>query len=749
MCLPNQNRLQHLQVEDMPKQTTEIYRYEGRDFYNDYCSNLDDFTLLENFEDKNNEYVGKIAPNDTIYPIEIEVHIPCNFPHRKMLFVTSSISGYPHLIPFDRSNSYEGSWFCLNSAFAETPKEQLDEEFNRLRGWFQNNLRPDLPRHIKNRLVQSALQLFNAYEGANPDEVNEITEKSQLTFVGDFAYNRENFKEDFGYLNVVRHKNDKFTVFLKKEGTNRKLPYVLVSHFPQNINSFSSWADEFKWDKDLYKKLLPDFKMRSINDVQLIRKNKDGGKFALPFISDEEAVSDQKFLTNILEIKPIQESHKNALKKKVDDLVESNKRLWESLNQPWGYMYEDDFDPEEYMRNYNSNFHHFAVGLLNDSSITWYILTSNLNSREYEEYHYDFDRYTATIKEVVDIKLWLSTSKVIKREEYFGRGELSPDLSNMNIAIVGLGAIGSLVAESLARGGAQKLTLWDGDIVEAGNICRSIYDNADIGNAKAQALSEHIKRISPFCNVKAKGCWNCADYTGVARYSGGDFYGNINYESQARFLNELNDYDIIIDCTASNELLHFLSYAASDIKLLSLCITNKATHLLCFSNHEGNPFEMRKHFLSSIEQDTKNFYTEGTGCYSPTFLATGCDIQSLVNLCVRSINRQIASKGYVSSTIWHYSGDNVVADTLRCYQLDNSPITMVVSENSIRQMKKLPMMINGNMGFLLGGYNRDRDEIYVTSVIDQQKSDETIGAIYQLSNGIVDYIGNVWVASHI
>ena len=117
----------------MPNSTSAIYQYEGKDFYNEYCSNLDDFTLLEYFEDNGNEYVGKVAPNHAIYSIEIEVRIPHIFPHRKMLFVTWSISGYPHLIPFERNNPRMGNWFCLNSAFAETPKAQLDEEFSRLK----------------------------------------------------------------------------------------------------------------------------------------------------------------------------------------------------------------------------------------------------------------------------------------------------------------------------------------------------------------------------------------------------------------------------------------------------------------------------------------------------------------------------------------------------------------------------------------------------------------------------------------
>ena len=736
----------------MPKSTCN-FTYEDKEFYNNYCSNLDDFTLLEYFEDieKNNEFVGKIAPNNTIYNIEIEVRIPYTFPHNKLLFVTWSLSGYPHLIPFNRDDSQKGNWFCLNSAFAETPKAQLDEEFTRLRGWLHKNLKDGLPRHINDRNTQTALQIFNAYEGYNPDEINELAEKSQLMFVGDFAQNRENFEDNSGYLNVVKHPNNTFTVFQDKEGTNEKLPYVLVTHIPEHYDSFTSWVNEFKWDEELCSTLLPDFRFRGICEVSLSRVHKEGEswqeQFKHLYLTDEEAKSDQLYLTQKLSIMSLSKAHKEALQKKINDLVEYNKNLRECLNKPIEEL-EDEPDPGELQSEYISRLHYFVIGTICDGGIKWFLATANLYNRKYSEFHYDLERYRCDIKEVSDITLWLSHSNTIGRKEYFGRGELSPSLGDKKIAIIGLGAIGSSIAEALARGGVQQLTLWDGDIVEAGNICRSIYDNTDIGNAKAKALAAHIKRISPFCDVKPQGCWYQPDYTGVCRYVGGNFYGNINYDSQKKFIEALHEYDLIIDCTASNELLHFLSYAANDVSLLSLCITNRATHLLCFSNHDGNPFELRKHFLASIEQDTENFYVEGTGCYSPTFLATSCDVQSLVNLCTRSIHRQMRERGYVSSTIWHYNDDNIIADSLHCYQLEESPITMVVSESTINKMRQLPMAHSGNMGYLLGGYNTDRNAIFVTSAISQDGSNEVMEKMYQLSNGIIDYVGNVCAASY-
>lgn len=732
----------------MPK-TICNFKYEDKDFYNNYCLNLEDFTLLEYFEEieKVNEFRGKIAPNNTCYNIEIEVRIPYTFPHNKLLFVTRSISCYPHLIPFGSYNSKEGNWFCLNSAFAETPKAQLDEEFSRLRGWIHNNLSDGLPRHINDRSTQVALQIFNAYDGCNPDEINELAEKSKLTFIGDFSINSENFKESSGYFYIVKHPNDNFTVFQDKEGTNGKLPYVLVTHIPEQINSFASWADEFNWDEKVCNTLLPDFKFKGISDVSLKRLPKEGESlFSQFYLTDKEAESDQSFLSHKLSTMSMPKSHKETIQKNIDDLVEANKNTRDYWNSPVD-DFDDEPDPVELYNNYVSRLHYFAIGIVCDSSVQWYLATANLYNREYSDFQYDFERYTCNLKEVSDVKLWLSHSQIIGRKEYFGRGELDSSLTDKKIAVIGLGAIGSSIAEVFARGGVRQLTLWDEDIVEAGNICRSMYDNADIGNAKAMALAMHIKRISPFCDIKSKGYWYKSDYTGENRYIKGNFYGNINYDSQKKFLEELHEYDLIIDCTASNELLNFLSYAANDIPLLSLCITNGATHLLCVSNHDGNPFELRKHFLASIEQDTENYYVEGIGCYTPTFLATSCDVQSLVNLCARSINMKIKEYGHMTSTIWHYYEDNIISDVLHCYQLEESNIRMFVSESTINKILQLPMSRSGNMGYLLGGYNKDRDVIFVTSAISQIGSNEIMKKIHRLSNGIIDYVGSVCVAS--
>jgi molybdopterin/thiamine biosynthesis adenylyltransferase len=65
------------------------------------------------------------------------------------------------------------------------------------------------------------------------------------------------------------------------------------------------------------------------------------------------------------------------------------------------------------------------------------------------------------------------------------------------IHIIGVGAIGSRVAEVLTRLGFDNLHIYDFDIVEDGNITNQLYTYPDLGKKKTQALEEHLKTINP------------------------------------------------------------------------------------------------------------------------------------------------------------------------------------------------------------------------------------------------------------
>jgi Dinucleotide-utilizing enzymes involved in molybdopterin and thiamine biosynthesis family 2 len=82
--------------------------------------------------------------------------------------------------------------------------------------------------------------------------------------------------------------------------------------------------------------------------------------------------------------------------------------------------------------------------------------------------------------------------------------KMQEDISRLKIGIVGLGSVGSIVTEILARTGISNFTLIDFDSVEEKNLDRltNIF-NSDIGRAKVNAVADGIKKsgTSPILNI--------------------------------------------------------------------------------------------------------------------------------------------------------------------------------------------------------------------------------------------------------
>lgn len=75
-------------------------------------------------------------------------------------------------------------------------------------------------------------------------------------------------------------------------------------------------------------------------------------------------------------------------------------------------------------------------------------------------------------------------------------------ICDAHVAIVGIGGVGSWVAESLARSGVGQLTLIDFDQVAESNINRQIHAvEASLGQAKVLAMQQRIHSFYPECQV--------------------------------------------------------------------------------------------------------------------------------------------------------------------------------------------------------------------------------------------------------
>lgn len=119
------------------------------------------------------------------------------------------------------------------------------------------------------------------------------------------------------------------------------------------------------------------------------------------------------------------------------------------------------------------------------------------------------------------------------------------DLSRLKIGIVGLGSVGSIVAEILARTGISNFTLIDFDSVEEKNLDRltNIF-NEDIGRAKVLAEADGIRRSATAPKVKII----CCEYS-ICEKQG--------FEAAI-------DCDILFSCVDRpwpRQVLNFISYA--------------------------------------------------------------------------------------------------------------------------------------------------------------------------------------------
>lgn len=757
-----------------------MFDYKNASFYTEYFNKLDGFSVIENFieskdENEKNLFVGQVEVLNTIHPLIVRVEIPFTFPHNKLVFRTKSLSGYPHLIHTGKIQY--GDWFCLNTPFAETAEEQLDQEVLRLKEWIAHQMREDLPSIIKDENVKHALAFANAYEWENLDEVKEFSSKAMLTFVGDLHNNLNYFKKPLGHLYCIKTPDGRFYAVADSSLSNHKLPYIIVDQAPKSVeilSDFMQLKEQYDWDDETCKHLLPNFNLtgkwskasrqslgnkvwgeeEALRQIEVLEQELKKEESYLPaHIKPQrilaEITDQNKKLTKILSSqKPILLEEIKSLKELV--IKEHKYNQYRSL-KIFGVndnMSEEEIAEEDYYINiYPYEWHHFAFGIKCDDGIIWYILFTNHASGEYEILSFDLTIRTLDIEKLISYPLNRLGVQIITEDMFYGRGSFSKNLKSKRIALVGLGAIGSMVANSLAHCGASKIGLWDFDIVEPGNICRSTYTINNLGESKVKAIASIIKSINPFIetqNLCPHGYWlSHAPYNpNKTEFIGASFYANVNYKSQEEATKELNGYDLVIDCTGSNEMLHFLSYAVPKADIISMCITNHANELLCISNKDGNPFEIRKSYLSRIEQDTKNFYIEGDGCYSPTFLATNCDIASLVNLALRDLDINMRNGKLMHSSIYSYTDRGIVSDKLSTYRLEGYDIVLNVSSETLYDAEEMEDSLEGDIGYIFGSYSRDGKQIMITHIVDSYNAKELLTDAYKTSKGLIDYIGD-------
>lgn len=78
-------------------------------------------------------------------------------------------------------------------------------------------------------------------------------------------------------------------------------------------------------------------------------------------------------------------------------------------------------------------------------------------------------------------------------------------LEAKRVLLVGAGSVGSFLAEMLVRSGVEHVTVFDPDVVSETNLCRTVYEAADVSVPKVEALAGHLRAIRADIEVDARG----------------------------------------------------------------------------------------------------------------------------------------------------------------------------------------------------------------------------------------------------
>lgn len=197
-----------------------------------------------------------------------------------------------------------------------------------------------------------------------------------------------------------------------------------------------------------------------------------------------------------------------------------------------------------------------------------------------------------------------------------GRGKLADKMAKLHIAIIGLGSLGSSIAELLTRAGASHLTCIDGSALEIGNLCRHTLCLSDLHQLKSMCIAKRLIDVDPNIHVKHVDDYLSMDENGVIKP-------------------DLSNYEIIIDTTGEDQVLALLSTLKWEHKTVFCTSSVGLGAKRLYVNIQRTDQPDFKGFLNYIQPyfqkdaddcDLNTLPRDGIGCWHPLFPARADDM---------------------------------------------------------------------------------------------------------------------------
>jgi len=214
-------------------------------------------------------------------------------------------------------------------------------------------------------------------------------------------------------------------------------------------------------------------------------------------------------------------------------------------------------------------------------------------------------------------------------------------LARTRVSIVGVGAIGSRVAEGLAQAGLGALELVDHDTLEAGNLSRHTAGMRHVGQLKVEALMDQLADRAPHTEVE-----------GLSLHIGTSNLAEYAIDGHGLMQHCVRTTDMIVDATADPAVTRYLAALchAADTPFLHVSGTaggwgGTVVRIdpqitpgcwSCLEHHRADGT------LPTPPADPADNRLHPVGCAQPTFAGAAADLDTIALHAVRVITDRLA-----------------------------------------------------------------------------------------------------------
>ncbi|WP_086444243.1 ThiF family adenylyltransferase [Candidatus Enterococcus lemimoniae] len=230
------------------------------------------------------------------------------------------------------------------------------------------------------------------------------------------------------------------------------------------------------------------------------------------------------------------------------------------------------------------------------------------------------------LRESVSLE-WIS-SENWSPDNLVSRGNLSKNIKKLKFLFVGVGALGSVLSETLVRSGVEQLDIVDSDILEIGNLTRHTLAATDIGKYKAISIEKRLTKS-------------------FIHYKGNGFSMSIEEFLKKQEVN-IDEYDVIIETTGNDKVLDLIVSKKLNGLVISTSLGLHAKRMY-INIQRGNKVVLKKfkeNIQEWLERDRADFSNidyprDGLGCWHPLFPARMDHLSLLASSAVSIIESDI------------------------------------------------------------------------------------------------------------